>query len=48
MPEPDRQIENAAAPPIPYYLEIPIPVYAHNMDETVIKTADDVYRNMPD
>jgi D-xylose transport system substrate-binding protein len=52
MPEPDRYIENGSSTPIPYYLEIPIPVYAHNMDETVIKdgfhSADDVYRNMVD
>jgi D-xylose transport system substrate-binding protein len=48
LPEPDRFMENGSNVPIPFYMEVPVPVFASNVDETVIRdgfhSAEDVYR----
>ncbi len=47
-PEPDRYVTNNSGSEIPYYVEEPLAVYRHNMDETIIRdgfhSAEDVYR----
>lgn len=47
-PEPDRYVTNGSGAEIPYYVEEPQAVFAHNMDETIIRdgfhSAEDVYR----
>lgn len=49
-PAPDRYITNGSGAEIPYYVEEPQAVFAHNMDETIIKdgfhSAEDVYRTV--
>jgi D-xylose transport system substrate-binding protein len=49
-PPPDRYTDNGSGVEIPYYVEEPIAVYAHNMDETIIRdgfhSAEDVYRTV--
>jgi len=51
-PEPERYMENGSGEPVPYYLETPVAVYKHNMDNTIIKdgfhSAADVYRDYQD
>ena len=48
LPEPDRLIENGSDQPIPYFIEMPVAVFSHNMDETIIRdgfhSKEDVYR----
>jgi D-xylose transport system substrate-binding protein len=50
MPEADRAMENGSGVAIPYYVETPLAVFSHNMDETIIRdgfhSVEDVYRNM--
>ncbi|MBI9102051.1 MAG: substrate-binding domain-containing protein [Spirochaetales bacterium] len=50
MPQPEQYIDNDSGKDIPYFVEIPIPVYREIMDETVIAdgfhSREDVYRNM--
>ncbi len=50
MPLPEQYIDNNSGKEIPYFVEIPIPVYREIMDETVIAdgfhSREDVYRNM--
>lgn len=47
-PPPDRLVENGSGEEIPYYVEMPVAVFDHNMEETVIKdgfhSREDVYR----
>lgn len=47
-PEPDRYVTNGSGAEIPYYVEEPRAVFAHNMNETIIRdgfhSAEDVYR----
>lgn len=47
-PEPDRYATNGSGETIPYYVEAPVAVFKHNMDETIIRdgfhSAEDVYR----
>lgn len=47
-PTPDRYTDNGSGVDIPYYVEEPVAVFAHNMDETIIRdgfhSAEDVYR----
>lgn len=49
-PEPDQWVENGSGVPIPFYMELPQAVFAHNMDETIIRdgfhSAEDVYRTI--
>lgn len=51
-PVPDRYVENGSGEPVPYFVEAPIAVFKHNMDNTVIKdgfhSSSDVYRNVLD
>ena len=50
LPKPDRYMQNGSGVAVPSYIEAPIAVFSHNMDETVIKdgfhSSDDVYRNV--
>jgi D-xylose transport system substrate-binding protein len=50
IPPPDQHIDNKSGTPIPFYVEVPIPVFKEQMDSTVIKdgfhTSADVYRNI--
>lgn len=50
--EPDRFVENGSGTDIPYYVEEPVAVFAHNMEETIIRdgfhSAEDVYRTTAD
>lgn len=47
-PPPDRLVENGSGQEIPYYVEMPVAVFKHNMEETVIRdgfhSREDVYR----
>lgn len=47
----DRNLENGSDTPVPFYMEVPVAVFAHNLDTTVIKdgfhTARDIYRDLP-
>lgn len=47
-PEPERYTSNGSGEEIPYYVEPPLAVFKHNMDETIIRdgfhSAEDVYR----
>ncbi len=47
-PPPDRFMDNGSDGPIPFYMEMPQAVFAHNMDATIIRdgfhSAEDVYR----
>lgn len=49
-PEPDRYVTNGSDEEIPYYVEEPIAVFQHNMEETIIRdgfhSAEDVYRTV--
>jgi D-xylose transport system substrate-binding protein len=48
LPEPDRLIENGSDQPVPFFVEMPVAVFSHNMDETIIRdgfhSKEDVYR----
>ena len=50
IPPPDQHIDNKSGTLIPFYVEVPIPVFKEQMDSTVIKdgfhTSADVYRNI--
>lgn len=50
IPPPDRYTTNGSGEEIAYYVEAPIAVFAHNMDETIIRdgfhSAEDVYRTV--
>lgn len=47
-PDPDRYMDNGSDRPVPFYMEMPQAVFAHNMDSTIIRdgfhSAEDVYR----
>lgn len=49
-PPPDRTVTNGSGEAIPFYVEEPLAVYKHNMDETIIRdgfhSAEDVYRTV--
>jgi D-xylose transport system substrate-binding protein len=49
-PTPDRTVRNGSGADIPYYVEVPVAVFAHNMEETIIRdgfhSAEDVYRTV--
>lgn len=49
-PEPDRYTDNGSGVDIPYFVEEPVAVFVHNMDETIIRdgfhSAEDVYRTI--
>ena len=49
-PPADRTVRNGSGADIPYYVEVPVAVFAHNMEETIIRdgfhSAEDVYRTV--
>lgn len=50
MPSPDSYMDNGSGTPVPFFMERPIAVFRHNMDETIIRdgfhSAEDVYRTV--